>query len=361
MTAAPRSTGRREYLDWLRGIGVIVMIQGHVMDAWTLTPDKTLVAYQWIHFIGGVGGAPLFLFLAGLALAMAAGSRFDKGRTVGEAAALARRRGWQIFGLAFLFRLQSWLISGGPPARLLKVDILNVMGIGLVAAGVVWALGRGVTTRVTLFAATAAGCAMVTPLVRASALVAGLPDPVEWYLVPAPNTTAFTLLPWVGFLFAGAACGTLLQAAREGAMERRVNLWLGVGGVIVAAGGYAAAYLPPIYAQTNFWTSSPTFFFVRLGLVMALVPLAYLLKGKSGRSALGDFGRASLFVYWIHVEIVYGVLTTVVHRALPLPWSYVAFILFTLVMFATVKLKNHFSGARVLRLNGTPTPKHQST
>ena len=112
MTPAPPSTGRREYLDWLRGIGVIVMIQGHVLDAWTRTVDKETLAYRWIHFIGGVGGAPLFLFLAGLALAMAAGSRLEKGRTVSEATALARRRGWEIFGLAFLFRLQSWLISG---------------------------------------------------------------------------------------------------------------------------------------------------------------------------------------------------------------------------------------------------------
>ena len=41
----------------------------------------------------------------------------------------AERRGWQIFGLAFLFRLQSYVLSGFQNAvSLLKVDILNIMG-----------------------------------------------------------------------------------------------------------------------------------------------------------------------------------------------------------------------------------------
>ncbi len=62
-----------------------------------------------------------------------------KGATFAEAAAMARRRGWQIFGLAFLFRLQSWVISGGAfPGALLKVDILNVMGLAMLAAAALW-------------------------------------------------------------------------------------------------------------------------------------------------------------------------------------------------------------------------------
>ena len=340
MTAQPAAvTSRKAYLDWLRGVGVIVMIQGHVIDGWTAPADKSLDAYRWITFVGGVGGAPLFLFLAGAALALAAGSRLEKGRTFADVAALARRRGWQILGLAFLFRLQSWLISGGPPSRLLKVDILNVMGLSLVAAAVLWALGRSVRARLWLFAGGAAACAMVTPIVRTSETVAALPDPLEWYLIPAAGTTAFALLPWAGFLLAGAACGVRLDAARSTAGERSAHVGLAIAGVVTAAAGYAASFLPPIYPQTDFWTSSPTFFFVRLGMVMTLVPLAYVVCSRWEWGRMRDFGRASLFVYWIHVEIVYGVLTTPLHRRLPLEWAYPAFVAFAFLMCALVKLR----------------------
>ncbi len=347
MTAQPAAAAsRKAYLDWLRGAGVIVMIQGHALDSWTLPVDKAQTPYRWLHFVGGVGGAPLFLFLAGLALVLAAGSRLEKGRTGAEAAALARRRGWQIFGLAFLFRLQSWLISGGPPmVRLLKVDILNVMGLSMVAAAVLWALGRGVRARLWLFAGAAAACAMVAPIVRTAEAMAVLPDPLEWYLIPAAGTTAFALLPWAGFLFAGAACGVLLDAARSTAAERSANGRLAIAGVMMAAAGYAASFLPPLYAQTEFWTSSPTFFFVRLGLVIALVPLAYALSIRRKWERMREFGRASLFVYWIHVEIVYGVLTTPLHDRLPLEWSYPAFVAFTLLMFALVRLRGPLQNA----------------
>jgi uncharacterized membrane protein len=342
---ATAGTSRKAYLDWLRGVAVIVMIQGHVIDSWTLVADKNLTAYRWITFIGGIAGAPLFLFLAGVALALAAASRLEKGRTLPDVAALARRRGWQIFGLAFLFRLQSWLISGGPALKLLKVDILNVMGLSMVAGAVLWALGRRTRTRIAVFVGAAVACAMVTPLVRTTEAIRLLPDPVEWYLIPAAGTTAFTLLPWAGFLFAGAACGVLLEAMRSHAGERSANFGLAVAGVITAAAGYAASFLPAIYEQTNFWTSSPTFFFVRLGLVMALVPVAYVVSAWWAWERMREFGRASLFVYWIHVEIVYGVLTAALHRRLPFEWSYLAFVGFAFLMFAVVKLREPLQNA----------------
>jgi uncharacterized membrane protein len=87
--------------------------------------------------VGGFG-APAFLFLAGVALALAVGARMRKGLTAGDAVRLARRRGWQIFGLAFLFRFQSWVISQGPALTLLKVDILNILGLSMLAATALW-------------------------------------------------------------------------------------------------------------------------------------------------------------------------------------------------------------------------------
>jgi len=99
-----------------------------------------------------------------------------------------------------------------------------------------------------------------------------------------------------GFVFAGAAVGVWLDAARTTDEEQRINLALAVIGAALALGGYAASLLPPIVAAADFWTSSPTFFFVRLGVSTALVALAYAWNGLGGRSWLCEFGRSSLFV-----------------------------------------------------------------
>ena len=131
---------RRGYLDWLRGVAVLIMVEAHLFDAWVRVADRSERPYRWAIVVGGFS-APLFLFLAGVAMALATGSRLRKGLEDVEAAAIARRRGWQILGLAFLFRLQSFIISGGPfPQTLLKVDILNVMGFAMVLAAVLWGI-----------------------------------------------------------------------------------------------------------------------------------------------------------------------------------------------------------------------------
>jgi uncharacterized membrane protein len=340
------TSDRKAYLDWLRGVGVLVMIQGHVIDSWTSAADRNRDAYHWITFVGGIGGAPVFLFLAGVAVVLGAGTRIRRGRSEAEAAALARRRGWQILGLAFLFRLQSWFISGGPARTLLKVDILNIMGLSMVVAALF--LGAGDRRlRAVLYAVAAFAIAMTTPILRSWEGLAVLPDPVEAYLRPPGAAATFTLFPWAGFLLAGGAVGAWLDT-RAPDEERRVIVWLAVAGGMLALAGYGASFLPAIYAQTNFWTSSPTFFFVRVGILMMLVGAAYAWHmrragpnvGSMLGSPLRELGCASLFVYWIHVEIVYGVLSAPLHRRLELEWAYAAFLLFSLLMFALVRLKN---------------------
>lgn len=335
---------RRDYLDWLRGVGVVIMIWAHTIDAWTRDADRAS-HFRWALVVGGFG-APIFLFLAGITLALAAGARLRRGGQSADVAALARRRGWQVFGLAFLFRLQSWLISGGDPARsLLKVDILNVMGISMVIAAAVWALGRDSRHRAWWLAAAAALVALTTPLVRAMPVLDALPDPLEWYLRPNPGRTTFTLFPWSAFLLAGAAVGQWLDVAADAAAERRVAIRLSVVGPAVAAGGYLASLLPPIYAQTSFWTSSPTFFFIRLGILLSAVPLAYVwCRRATGPSPLRQLGMASLFVYWVHVELVYGIVSRPLHRQLPLTEAAVAFTVFTLFVYALVRLKGQIVG-----------------
>jgi len=335
------SSLRRGYLDWLRGVSVLIMIEAHTLDAWTRLDARHNSTYGWAMIIGGFA-APGFLFLAGLAIALAAGSRLRRGLSDSDTAALARRRALQIFGLAFLFRLQSWLISGGDPVQaLLKVDILNIMGLSMLAAALLWSAGRARWDRAAWMLAATVAVAMITPVVRATPLISPLPDPIEWYIRPIPGRGTFTLFPWAGFLLAALPIGIWLDTARTPDAERRVNIALAVIGLVVAAGGYAASYLPAIYRDSSFWTTSPTFFFLRLGILILSLPVAYAWNALwTGRSVMQEFGQASLFVYWIHVELAYGVLSGPIHKSLTLGQAFTAYAIFTVALFGAAKLKN---------------------
>jgi len=328
---------------------VVIMVEAHVVDAWTREADRHDWWYFAAVFVAGLA-APLFLFLAGVSTAMAASARAEK-EGVAAAASAACVRGAQVFALAFLFRLQSQLRGWGALVNFLKVDILNVMGLAMVVAGALWGVTSARRPRLLLFAVATTLVAMASPIIREAAWVAALPDPIEWYIRPAPGRTTFTLFPWSGFLLAGVVVGDLVGAATSRGRELALQgalVGAGVGGMALA---YAASFQPSIYAASNFWTNSPTFFFIRLGIATAFVPVAWVLEQMPRlperlRSSIAappvmvTLGRSSLFVYWIHVEMVYGLIGRPFRRALPLEASVVATLVLCLVLYAIVLWKN---------------------
>ena len=148
-------------------------------------------------------------------------------------------------------------------------------------------------------------------------------------------------------MFAGAACGVLLSAARDPNTERRLHVSLALAGVAILALGDYTASLPSIYQQSSFWTSSPTYFAIRVGVLLlmlsAMFALARVLEPRGVLlGPLARFGRESLFVYWIHVELVYGYATWPIRHRLPTAGTFVAYVLFTALMYGAVVAKGRF-------------------
>ena len=174
---------RRTYLDVLRGVAVLVMIEAHVIDAWTREADRHSRAFGKSLILGGFG-APLFLFLAGVAVAMSAGSKVSRGMDAHAAVRAVEKRGLQIFFLAFLFRLQSFVLSHGEAWTLLKVDILNIMGLSIMAAAALWGAVRTNRGRLVSFAVATAVFVWLAAPVRAAALLT--PLPIRWRAICGP-------------------------------------------------------------------------------------------------------------------------------------------------------------------------------
>lgn len=330
------------------------MVLAHVTDAWTHVDERQRGLYGYTVFLSGFA-APLFLFLAGLTLSMAASARTER-LGFAAAAAMARRRALDVFVLAFLFRLQSQLLGWGPLTNFLKVDILNVMGVAMFGTALLWSLSASRPTRIVLCAIATGAIAMVTPLVRDAAFLAALPDPIEAYLRPIRGLTSFALFPWAAFVCGGAIAGELVHAAKTAAEERRLQWGMLAAGLAGGVTAYLLSFRPSIYANANFWTSSPTFLFIRLGVNTVLLPIAFSIDrfhafaraqwpgvftapDVPGR-VVATLGRSSLFVYWIHVEMVYGVIGQPLRRALPLELSLLATVLMCALLYGIVRWKD---------------------
>lgn len=123
------------------------MIEAHALDAWTRTGDQSFQLYGYLMLLGGMA-APPFLWLAGLGLALSGEQALGRGSNRRAATEAIVARGAEIFILAFLFRLQAFIVSPGSAAvTLFRVDILNVMGPAIAVAGVVWGVAGGAAVR----------------------------------------------------------------------------------------------------------------------------------------------------------------------------------------------------------------------
>ena len=277
--------------------------------------------FRYATVLGGFA-APLFLWLAGLAVVLAAAAVVRRGGSRRDAAEAVCRRGLEIFILAFLFRLQAFIVSpGSHPVTLFRVDILNIMGPAIVAAGLVWLCG-GI--------AGAAGRGLRVPGGRGcDGDPAGANDPgggraagVGAVVHPAGGG----LHDVHGVSLGGVrVCGGGARRRADGrtgaAASPPCGRCRGGAGVDLdrLLHGLASVDLP----QSSFWTSSPTYFAIRVGVMMAGLAALYAVEQAANRfgvafTALERFGRRSLFVYWIHVELVYGYATWPLHGRLPL-------------------------------------------
>jgi uncharacterized membrane protein len=339
-----RPGSRRTYLDAARGLAVLLMIGWHTIDAWTRIAERRSPSFNALWMLAGFA-APLFLWLAGVATALTAERLKGAGARPGAIAEVICRRGLELFVLAFLFRLQAFIVTpGSHPVTIFRVDILNVMGPAIALCGLVW-LARTETTGIAVLQSTIAlTIALVAPIAAVAPLDM-LPLWFQWYLRPAGDLTAFTLLPWAGFVFAGAACGAVLAIADDQSREARTQLiFAAVGIALIVLGDYTASR-PTIYARSTFWSNSPTWFAMRIGIMMTGVAIVYALARATGQwravwYPLERFGRSSLFVYWIHVELVYGYATWPLRRHLPLWGSLVAFLIFSALMYGAIGVRD---------------------
>ena len=299
------SNRRLHYLDWMRGIAAVIMLQGHVYNSFTRTDLRTSNLYVFSQFVGGTPPA-VFLFLAGVTFGFLMHSQERKGvAPVGRWLASLKRASY-ILAVAFAFRLQLWAFSWGqsPASDLLRVDVLNCMGFALATMSVMSLFPALDRLRLCAILGLAIACA--SPLVS-QINWAGAPWIVKSYL--APDSLFFGFFPWAAFVAFGLSFGSLLRILEDEHVPQAM-LWIGLAGLVAAFGAYTFSNVGiSLYTKSDFWLDSPLLILIKLGIILIFVPFAYIWHRQPmamNWSWIRQFGVTSLLVYWVHIELVYG-------------------------------------------------------
>jgi uncharacterized membrane protein len=293
----------------MRGLAVVLMLQGHLFDGWVRPQDRTGEWFWLSQFLGGFP-APIFLFLVGVSLALVLDRMRNRGASPLELARKVLRRGTWILFLAYVFRLEQFLVwyPASKWSDVFRVDTLNCIAVCTMAIGFFSVAFK--TRRANLIAMGLATAVFVfaTPWVYPQRSY--LPSFVLSYLNGDGHPSYFSIFPWAAFTLAGITFGYALLEARNRLGEKEFFRSVAGAGICAYALGVTMSLFPALeYGFFDYSLTSPHYFLVRLGWILLILFGAYQWSARAaagGWSPLIALGQASLLVYWVHIEVVYG-------------------------------------------------------
>jgi uncharacterized membrane protein len=366
---------RLAYIDWMRGLACLLMFQTHCYDSW-LRPELHSTQLYKLSQLGGTLPAPLFIFLAGVSFALVTERLREKG--IGRSA-IARQtisRGAEIFVLGLLFRIQEYVLGYKwvTWTDLLRVDILNILGVSIMLMGVLCWLTAAPTVSIArqrgiasaLLCATV--IALLTPPLWTNWRPRFLTWPLETYIngthtYNEPQHWLFPIFPWCAFAFAGLAIGFLLFSDFARRRESFLFALLGLGGVAAILLSMLFDALPVrLYAVYDYWHSNPNFLLARCGVLLIILSLVYSWckwgYAQKGFSPVIQLGQTSLLVYWVHIEFVYGWLSILPKHGCSIPKATFGLcVIFTAMLGLSIwRTRYKQAKAKALRAQSTAAP-----
>jgi len=304
-------------LDILRAIGVMLMIEGHTLDA-VLSPAYKSgdgFMFQFWTFFRGLT-APFFFFSAGLAFVVATVRK--NGSFLGISKRSKRRRIKRIItllvlGYALHFPLELIYDPSSVPSENLKiffcVDALHIISLSLLVILIITLFTKSAEKLFRSYVIAAVLSLAIAPISEAIRWEQFLPQYLYSYLT-FRSGSFFTFFPFSAYIFAGASFGA---ASLSMPLQYRARMLSGsLVKISLASLGASIVFFPIQFLifspDPDYWRALPAINFLRFGIVA-------LVAGGIGYSSLRftripkilpAIGRSSLTVYVVHLMIVYG-------------------------------------------------------
>lgn len=298
-------------MDFFRIIAVFLMVQGHVFRALAGKALQATGFWNVHEFIHGFT-APIFLFGSGLIFMVVTRGHWEE-YTHFDTRLWKRLRRYIYFLVVGywlhlpIFSLSRTLRLMNPDllAKMTVVDVLHVISLGLILLNFICMMARKPKRMVWILLPLAVASIALAPLVT-NTKIPGPAPLVSW--LTTQHGSLFTILPWWGYIFFGAAMGAIFPDTSLLKDERRFILIAFVVGCILTAAGIVTIYFK-VKATGSSPSVSPEQSMLRIGGVMILMCFAWLMErvGVARRCKPAFFlSEDTLIAYVTHLILVYG-------------------------------------------------------
>lgn len=236
-----------------------------------------------------------------------------------------KRRLYSSFFYAILisipFLVIASLLSIEEKIQALRVDVLHVIGVGLLTIMLVYYLAskffsskKKIAMSITYFTLMLIAIGLYPLLNKVD--FSNLPFFIAAYLNNFGTRSMFTLSPWLSYIFGGALMGIWLASEMDkGFSEVKVGiklLFAGFGLILLATlGDLFEIYY---YGHSYYWYDSPNLVYYRMGVVILVGSIMCFISIyiKDLPNFLKQMSRNTLWLYVGHLVIIYQIVKPII-------------------------------------------------
>lgn len=300
--------------DLARFIAIVMMMQGHVLDALVSPKFLNVAEFPWgiWHFVRGLT-APIFLLVSGAAHVFVY-KRNSQGRLTGDT--VRRRLNWAfiVLFLGYLIMFPANrvfdlpFVSAASWKMVLQVNILQLTGISLLLLLTTALFSRSTAVLGIVGAVIGGGILFATPLVHSLPVHDILPLGAANYFSYSGGSI-FPIFPYSAFLFIGVAIGAYLQnyevSKRQG-IVRRQGAIAGVALLLFSLASHLFTNnVLGIHLEDQF---NPAPMILRVGLALLFFSACSVAieRLQAYKSTFTFLSSRSIYIYCIHLFLIYG-------------------------------------------------------
>ncbi len=302
---------RALFIDLLKGMALIIMIEVHVVNELLAPALKETWWFARLNFINGLV-APSFSFASGLVFVLSLQKGIDQLRTFGKEFWRKVSRIGLIFFVGYSLHIPYYSLTkilANPTQSNLEslytVDILQLISTGLIFLLLARIFIKSENRFYNFSLIVTAIILIISPLTWKIDFAQYMPLFFANYFNKM-HGSLFPGFPWWAFVFSGAYVAKYYIKAKQNSTEKEFAKKL----IILGAVFYFISVIVQYFlfpAELANFRPNPFFFFERFGVILFALGVFwfYLQKRENYKSLILDVSRESLLIYWVHLQLIY--------------------------------------------------------
>ena len=305
------SKNRALFIDMLKGLALIVMIEVHVVNSMLMPALRESWWFPSLNFLNGLV-APSFSFASGMVFVLSLQKGVDQLRNFGKEFWRKLSRIGLIFFVGYSLHLPYYSLNKILNNQtqynlesLFTVDILQIISTGLIVLLFARIFIKSEKRFYNFILILTAVILILSPLMWKIDFANYLPLFFSNYF-NRMHGSLFPVFPWWAFVFSGAYTAKYYLEARQNNSEKTFARKMIITGSLFYLISFFVMYVFFTQALAKMFPN-PFFFLERFGLILLFLGIFwfYLNKKDNYTSLILDVSRESLLIYWVHLQLIY--------------------------------------------------------